>query len=201
MKRRDVRGLVLIMVMLFLVLLTTLSISAFRSSTTNLRATSNMMVRQEALSAAQAAIETTLSAPNEFEVSPAAARVETVDLDGDGGTDYTVTVRPADTCSKIRQLRFEELPGVAATGLPTEAWKRCDPGTAGSAVGSGAAGPGLIEITGTTGGSSGKTFCVETRWDVQATVNDARTGAIVEVHQGVAIPYSISESRDRCNRS
>jgi hypothetical protein len=47
--------------MLFLVLITMFSISAFRSSTTNLLATRSMMIRQEAQSAAQWAIEDTIS--------------------------------------------------------------------------------------------------------------------------------------------
>lgn len=199
--RRD-RGMVLIIVMLFLVLVTMLSISAFRSSTTNLRATNNMMVRQEAIAAAQAAIETTMSSQAEFELTPnAVARTENVDIDEDGTNDYAVTVMPAQTCSKIRWLLVSEFPRNAATGLPTEAWVKCDTGAGGHAVGSGSGGPGLIESDTSPVAVSGRSYCVDVLWNVGANIADARTGTTVQVNQGVSIPYSVGESKDRCDRT
>ena len=57
------RGVTLVIVLVFLVLITMFSISAIRASSTNLRLTQNMEVRQEATAAAQAAIETVISTP------------------------------------------------------------------------------------------------------------------------------------------
>lgn len=203
-QRSSVRGSVLLVVMVFLLLIAMASISAFRSSTTNLRVTNNMMIRQEGLAAAQAAIESTISTPA-FQTAPAAAAPFSsnvnVDVDGDGTNDYAVAVTPASNCSKIRQLLVRELPRDQATGLPTAQWIRCDSGTEGRAIGSGGGSAGLIETDTAAAAPSGKSFCVETLWNVQATVTDSRTGTTVELNQGAAVPYSIGESRDRCTRN
>lgn len=198
------RGSTLLVVMVFLLLVAIASISAIRSSTTNLRATGNMMIRQEALAAAQAAVETTVSTAA-FQADPAAsapfARNVTVDVDGDGTNDYTVAVTPATSCTKIRQLLVSEFPKEASTGLPTAAWRRCDPGNSGSAVGSGGNTSGLIESdTPVTAAATGKSFCVETHWNVEASVTDSRTSTVLVLNQGVTVPYSIGEALQRCTR-
>jgi Tfp pilus assembly protein PilV len=195
--RQHTRGVTLIVVLIFLLLVTMLSISAIRASTGNLRVVQNMTLRQEAAGAAQAAIETVISTPAFQAASAAVASTVNVDVDGDNVNDYAVTVTPADACSKIRALRNAELPRNAATGLPTAAWIRCDSGQAG---GAGGVGTGLIE-GGTTPTVTGASYCVETHWNVEAAVTDARTGASVVVDQGVAVPYSVGESQDRCARN
>jgi Tfp pilus assembly protein PilV len=198
--RRDSRGITLVVVLIFLLLITMFSISAIRGSTTNLRVTQNMAVRQEARAAAQAAIETVISSPAFQAASAPTPSTITVDVDGDGANDYTVTATPAATCSKIRSLLNVELPRNAATGLPAPEWIRCDSGSAGAAAGSGSGGAGLIE-GGPVATVTGLSYCAETLWNVQATVTDARTGASVEVNQGAAVPYSVGESMDRCQRN
>lgn len=198
--RRSERGITLIMVMIFLVLITLFSVSAIRSSTTNLRMTQNMTVRQESIAAAQAAIETTISSPAFQAASAAAPSTIPVDTDGDGNNDYDVTVTPADTCSRIRTLLNVELPRNDVTGLPASAWIRCDSGTGAAAAGSGPGNAGLIE-GGTAPVVTGLSYCVETQWALRATVADARTGVNVEVDQSVAVPYSVGESQDRCQRN
>jgi Tfp pilus assembly protein PilX len=194
------RGITLIVVMIFLVLITLFSVSAIRSSTSNLRLTQNMMVRQEGVAAAQAAIEQTISTPAFQAASAATPTTINVDSDGDGSTDYAVIVTPADTCAGIRPLKNDELPKSPATGLPTTAWIRCDSGSGGATVGSGPGGSGLIE-GGTAPVVSGLSYCVQTHWNVRGDVDDTRTGVRVTVNQGVAVPYSVGESQDRCQRN
>lgn len=198
--RRHSRGVTLLVVLIFLLLITMFSISAFRASTTNLRATQNMTLRQEAVAAAQAAIETTISTPAFQAASAPVPSNVAVDVDGDNTNDYTVVVAPPATCTKIRQLSIAELPKNPATGLLRNDWIRCDSGQAGQAVGSGSGGSGLIE-GGASNVATGLSFCVETHWNLTATVTDARTGVEVVVNQGVAVPYSVGESRDRCERN
>jgi Tfp pilus assembly protein PilX len=87
------RGVVLVTVMIFLVVITLFSISMFRSSTTNLRVTGNMQARQEASAAAAVAVEQTLSndlfatRTDEVMRSPVP-----VDLNGDGNVDYEASL-------------------------------------------------------------------------------------------------------------
>jgi Tfp pilus assembly protein PilX len=198
--RRGSRGVTLILVLIFLLLVTMLSISAIRASTVNLRVAQNMMLRQEATAAAGAAIETVISTPAFQAASAPTPSTIAVDLDGDANTDYSADVTSDATCSRIRPLLNVELPRNLATGLPTAAWIRCDSGSGGSAAGSGSGGSGLIE-GGAATTVTGTSYCVETHWNVQATVTDPRTGVAVEVDQGVVVPYSVGESQDRCARN
>lgn len=192
-QRHRSRGITLVIVLVFLLLITMFSISAIRASSTNLRLTQNMELRQEATAAAQAAIETVISSPAFHAASaPVPANVP-VDVDGDAAVDYTVTVSPEATCSRIRTLLNADLPRAANTGLPAPQWIRCDSGGGGSGSGS------LIE-GGLPAVAPGQSFCVETRWNLQADVTDARTGTQVQVNQGVAVPYSVGESQERCAR-
>ncbi|MCW7539432.1 hypothetical protein OOT46_16435 [Aquabacterium sp. A7-Y] len=87
------RGVVLVTVLIFLIVITLFSVSMFRSSTTNLRATGNMQARQEAVHAATVAVEQTLSS-DLFAQQPAAVASSPVevDLNGDGTPDYTARI-------------------------------------------------------------------------------------------------------------
>lgn len=193
------QGVVLIVVMLFLVLITMFSISAFRSSTTNLRATRNMMIRQEAQGAAQWAIEDTIS-NGAFETTAAPAPI-TKDVTGDGGNNYTAAIT-VPTCKKIRYLMVKELPKNPTTGLPAAAWITCDSGHAGQAGGSGSAGGGLIEGAASAPVSAtAASYCAEAVWDIQASVQDSRTKTQVEVHQEVAVPHPVDKIDAVCSRS
>jgi Tfp pilus assembly protein PilX len=188
------RGVTLIVVLIFLVMLTLFSISAFKASTSNARATASLEIRQEATAAAQAAIEDTISSSN-FVLPTATAASSAITV---GRSTYTVTVTPPVRCAKIRQLPITELPKDPATGLPTTPWKRCDSGEAGKPTG-GISGGSFVEGGTTT--TQGKSFCVETVWSLQANVNDTKTNTTVQVNQDVAVPYSIGESRDKCTKS
>lgn len=198
--RERSRGITLVVVLIFLLLVTMMSISAIRASTVNLKVAQNMTLRQEATAAAGAAIETVISTPAFQAASAPTPSTINVDLDGDTATDYSADVTSDATCARIRPLLNVELPRNLATGLPTAAWIRCDSGSGGSAAGSGSGGSGLIE-GGAATAVTGASYCVETHWNVQATVVDARTGTSVEVDQGVVVPYSVGESQDRCERN
>ena len=196
--RQGQGGVVLILVMLFLVLITMFSISAFRSSTTNLLATRSMMIRQEAQSAAQWAIEDTIS-NGAFETTAAPAPI-TKNVTGDGGNNYTANLT-IPTCKKIRYLKVKELPRDPNTGLAAAAWITCDAGGAGRPSG-GATGGGFIEGAASAPLSSSiPSYCAEAVWDIQANVQDSKTNSQVEVHQEVAVPHPVDKIDAVCNRS
>jgi Tfp pilus assembly protein PilX len=91
---RASRGVVMVTVLIFLIVITLFSISVFRSSTTNMRATGNMQVRQEASKVAAVAIEQTIS--NDLFATQTAAVASSpvdVDLNGDGTPDYTANLQ------------------------------------------------------------------------------------------------------------
>lgn len=83
------RGATLIVGLIMLVLITLVVTSAFMLSSGNLKAVGNMQFRDEAIAAANFAIEQVVS--TDFTTAPAATNVE-VDIDQDGKIDYMVAV-------------------------------------------------------------------------------------------------------------
>lgn len=92
------RGVTLVIGLIMLVLITLMVISAFMLSNTNLKAVGNMQFRDEAIAAANVAIERIVS--DDFTLAPAAYDgPQDVDIDNDGTADYTVDVA-IPTCIK-----------------------------------------------------------------------------------------------------
>jgi len=97
---RAQRGATLLVGLVMLLLLTMLSLSAFNTSTVQLRVVGNSQAHQEAIAAANLALEKTLST-GDFMVNTAivAATPVMIDVDLDGAADYTVTVTPSCSSS------------------------------------------------------------------------------------------------------
>jgi Tfp pilus assembly protein PilX len=83
------RGVTLIVGLIMLVLITLMVVSAFTLSGSNLRSVGNMQFRNEAIAAANVAIERVISA--DFTTVPAGS-THNVDLDNDGTAEYTIIV-------------------------------------------------------------------------------------------------------------
>ena len=86
---RAQRGAALVIGLIMLVLITLMLITALNLSTTNFRAVGNMQFREEAISAANKAIEQLVSSA--FTTAPTAETIA-VDLDNDGTDDYNVEI-------------------------------------------------------------------------------------------------------------
>jgi hypothetical protein len=87
--RRAQRGATLIVGLIMLVLLTLVVTSAFMLSSGNLKSVGNMQFRDEAIAAANVAIEQIIS--SDFTTLPVGSAIP-VDIDQDGTDDYTVTI-------------------------------------------------------------------------------------------------------------
>lgn len=98
---RKQRGVTLVVGLIMLVLITLMVTSAFMLSSTNLKAVGNMQFRDEAIAAANVAIERVVSA--DFTLAPAASS-HSVTI---GGAVYTVNVS-APVC--IRAVPLKSLP-------------------------------------------------------------------------------------------
>lgn len=83
------RGATLIVGLIMLLLLTLVVGSAFTLSGTNLKSVGNMQMRDEAIAAANIAIEQVVGSP--FTAAPGAESIN-VDINNDGATDYTVAI-------------------------------------------------------------------------------------------------------------
>ncbi len=95
---RRQRGITLIVGLIMLVLITLMVTAAFTLSSTNLRAVGNMQFRDEAMAAANVALERVVSA--DFTAAPAAS-TESVNI---GGVAYTVNVA-TPTCIKSSAIK------------------------------------------------------------------------------------------------
>jgi hypothetical protein len=166
-----------------------LAIFAFNSSTINMRIVGNTQVRQEALASVQTAIESVISNKDSFNTDPAVtlwANPVTVDVDGDGVTDYTVTLTPTPSCYRMRPIPVNSTELDLLT--PGSADKKCLPGTQKDY--------GTDDDTPTSGGAD--SLCANTEWNVRAVATDAATKATVAVDQGVASRVSTIDAKNIC---
>lgn len=160
------RGAALLIGMIMLLLITLVVTAAFNLSNANLTAVGNLQTRNEAVAAANRAIEEAASSllvpgsDGSPSLSPPQPTVSLVDINNDGVTDYTVNV---------------------AAPVCVRATKALDSG------GGGSTGPG-----GVTGGASSSGSGLATLpdqynsvWDISTTVTDSVTGTSTAVRQGV----------------
>ena len=82
-------GVALVIGLIMLVLITVMLLAALNIGTANFRAVSNMQFREEAISAANRAIEQVIS--SNFTAAPTAEEI-VVDVDNDGDNDYAVQI-------------------------------------------------------------------------------------------------------------
>jgi hypothetical protein len=87
--RRSEAGATLVVSLIMLALITLMIMAALAIGSGNFRTVTNMQFRDEAIAAANKAIDQVLSSP--FTLAPAAEDIE-VDLDSDGAADYQVHI-------------------------------------------------------------------------------------------------------------
>lgn len=92
------KGATLIVSLVMLVMITLVVVSAMTLGFTNLKVVGNIQYRNEAVAAANSALEQLLS--SDFSLSPVAKTI-TVDIDRDGTTDFTVDIE-APVCISSR---------------------------------------------------------------------------------------------------
>jgi len=161
------RGAALFVSLVMLVVITLFVVSAINMSTVNLRITANTQAKQEAVAAAQQAIEQVIS--KNFTTNPQPASI-TVNLHNDQSkTDYTVAVaKPA--CLNAVPISQAEL-----AGRDNE-----DPDDVACRASASVQNPGISPPVDSS-------FCRTQQWDVNATVSDSAFSATsVSVHQGIA---------------
>ncbi len=180
--RRVQRGVTLIVALILLTALGLVAASALRAGTANMRIVDNTRARQQALSAAQSAIETTISTTS-FATDPngVANKAVPVDLDGDGTVDLSARISPAPACYRARPVPLAELDPAAASD------RNC--------MGSSAAAHTGIEGASV---SSNLSQCADSEWNIRAEVIDTNTNAVAQVNQGVAVRTLITEAQTSC---
>jgi PilX N-terminal len=182
--RRRERGVTLIVALVMLLALSMLAVWAYNSSTANLRIVGNTQVRQEALAAAQAAVEKTISSPLFVQQAEAVSATPVgVDIDGNGTNDFGVRLSPKPACYRVRVIKVGEL----------------DPGSPAdlNCLGSSSAQNSGIEVEGAAA-PTGDSLCADSEWNIRAEVTDAQSNAYVAVNQGVGIRSLSTDTANSC---
>jgi type II secretory pathway pseudopilin PulG len=121
--KHNQRGFTLLVGMIMLVLITLLMTAAFTLSTGNLKAVGKMQAHDQAIAAANVALEQVLSSP--FAASPAAESIN-VDNNNDGTTDYEVAIAtPVCVRASIDSsatLSSMSLPGMSTVNQWNTVW-------------------------------------------------------------------------------
>jgi hypothetical protein len=190
---RSQRGTTLIVALIMLVLLTLFAVSSFNTANTNLKVVGNMQQKNEALNAAQAAIEAVISTP-QFMVNPANAVLAPcgstntlcTDVTGDGVADFTSTLVGPDypapphqpACVTVRPIKNEEL-------------VLSNPEDLGCAS-------GQQQQFGVKGAVTGDSLCANSIWEVRARTVSSHSAASVLVTQGVGVRVSTDDAATSC---
>lgn len=191
MNMRAQRGSTLLVVMIFLLIFGIMTAAAFRGSLTSVQAIGNMQWRDEAITAANDAIDRLLSTAD-FATKTAVvteavnAAPFPLDANGDGVTDvrvsFPVVTRDGVARAGPRCVRAEPIPPAELNpSLPA------DLGCFGSSS-SGSPGLGI----GTTGGGTSTvaqspSLCSNTEWSITVRAVDTVTNTSVDVVQGVGV--------------
>lgn len=188
---RRQRGTTLIVALIMLVLLTLFAVSSLNTANTNLKVVGNMQSKNEALNAAQQAIESVLSTP-QFISNPAnavltpcgTANTLCADMNGDGVADFTTTLIGPDyptgphqpTCVTVRPIKNQELVLSNPEDLGCSS--------------------GQQQQFGVAGAVTGDSLCANTVWEVRARTVGG--GATVTVTQGVGVRVSADAAGTSC---
>ncbi len=162
-------GATLITALIMLLVLTLLTFSAIKSSIANLRIVGNAQVSGEAAAAAQQTIEQVISTNFTANPVPVSAVVGS----------YTVSV-PTPTCNGSTPILNSALDPTNPDDQPCY--------SSGSVSNT-----GIFFVSGTSQTST-MSWCYRQKWDVEADVNDAATGAAEQTHQGVALKVAAGTS-------
>jgi len=184
------RGATLIVALIVLVLLTLFAVTSFNLGKSSLQTVGNAQSRNEAMAAAQQAVEEAVSTTRLFQTPNAvilngvascndgAANTKCVDVNGDDTPDITVTLTPTPTC-------------ISATPILNSALNPSLPNDAGCAI---QAGQGF----GVAGANTGSSLCSDSLWDVNAVAQDNFTGAQYTVTQGVGVRVATDDVSATC---
>lgn len=183
--RNRQQGATLLIALVILALLGLLGLGAYRTSSTDLKASGNMQARTEALNAAQETIETVIST-NQFVTDPANALTTSCgvntycsDYNADGAPEYTTRLTPPPACVSVKVIKSTELDLTSATDLGCIAGQTQQFGIAGAANGA-------------------DSLCANSLWQITAETTSPASAAKVTVSQGVGIRVSVDDMAASC---
>lgn len=177
---RSQQGVVLVVGLMVLLMVTLMAVSGFNLTQSNLKVVGNMESREQAMNAANAAIEEAVSATlfvsspaNIFATNCTGANTRCYDTNGDGGNDVTVTL-DVPRCVVVQPIKISELdlrdPQQAACVVQTAE------GSAGNDI----------------------SLCANSVWELRAVAVDNVTQAQAAVTQGISVKVALNDVATAC---
>ena len=178
------RGASLVVSLVMLLLLSLMAANAFKGAANSLRIVGNTQWRQESLASAQTAIEQTISSTAISTDPELVAKTPVlVDINGDGATDYSVSLDPQPNCFRSRTIKTRELnPELAADLACVQSSNLVDTGL----------------DTEDNVSLAGNSMCATMEWDIAASVADQTSNTNLTVHQGVSVRVPEAEVDNLC---
>ena len=180
-------GATLLIGLVMLVVLTLIVISSFNFGKSNLEIVSNMQQRQEAIGAAQQALELAINTPrfveypNDVYLEPCnGSNKLCIDVNADGTVDVNVELK-TPTCLVAQTIKS------SALNFAKEEDAQCS--------------TGVQQTAGIEGSVTGDSRCSNTVWEMTAHAEDITTGATADVTQGVGIQVDTNDIVTACPAS
>ncbi|OGS99242.1 MAG: hypothetical protein A3F73_06330 [Gallionellales bacterium RIFCSPLOWO2_12_FULL_59_22] len=184
------RGATLIVALIMLVLLTLFAVTSFNLGTGSLHTVGNAQSRNEAMAAAQQAVEEAVSTTRLFqspstviingdaECEGGAPNTKCVDVNGDDNPDITVRLDPPPVCIITRPILNSEIdPNIS--------------NDAGCSIQTG-------QAFAVAGAATGNSLCADSVWEVIAVATDSQTGAQYTVTQGLGVRVANDDIASAC---
>jgi Tfp pilus assembly protein PilX len=198
MKRRQQRGITLIISLIMLVLLTIMALTSFNIGKSSLQVIDNAQQQTQVLNAAQTMLNQVVSSPSFTEAPgnildnsncPAAvaapANSRCVDLHGDGKTVIVVAMRDA---MGPKQPYCVQATPVPATALNLSTQSSEDWGCT----------VAIRTEHGIEGLETGDSLCADSMWELNAQAREPVSSATAVVTQGVAMRVSLDSVETAC---
>jgi Tfp pilus assembly protein PilX len=182
------RGITLVTALIMLVLLTLMAVTAFHIGSSQTVIVANAQHHDEALDAAQQAVDAVLNSAN-FMTNPTAAIASSncsgggtnswcVDVNGDGTPDVKVVLTPAPGCISGAAIKNSELDFTKTDDL--------------------ACSTGQSQTFGVEGSTNTNSLCAKSNWEVTAVASDTATNTSVTVVQGVSARIANTDLSNNC---
>jgi len=188
---RRQRGSVLLVTMILLLVFAVMVAASFRGSLTSAQAIGNMQWRNEAITAANDAIDSLLSSAD-FATNAANVTAQVngtpfrLDANGDGVNDISVSFPPVEidgvTRAGPRCLRAEPIPTASLDpDVPADVGCFGSSGGGSSGLGQETSAGGIGTVT------QSPSLCSNTEWSITVRATDPVTNTSVDVVQGVGV--------------
>ena len=185
------RGFALVIGLIMLLLLTLSAVAAFHLGADQTIVVANAQHQNEGVDAARQTIDTVINSGN-FATNPAAAIPQSncsgggsnslcIDVDGDGTSDFTVTLAPQPICIAANPIMNNALQ-ISSANSPDEG---CLSNMSGN--------PGV-----TNSGVNGASACTAATWEISAQAVDSATSTTVNAVQGVGVRIPTADVSTLC---